>query len=375
MLKIVEKLNRDGLEKTVSDLELKHKLYYDKVILKYDQLSSPVIMALEEVQECRGLILELDTWKVIGMAFKKFFNHSETNAHTINWNTARILEKCDGSLINLHYDWNKDKWFAATTGTAEGEGNVNGMLDLTFNQLFWNTASKYGLTENKLTKGFSYVFELMTPYNIVVKPHSESSLTLLTIRDLKTLNELSYNDVMEVSKQINIPVVTEYDLNKNIDSLVKTFENMPFSEEGYVIVDNDFNRVKLKNPEYVLVHHLKDKLSFYNILGIIKNNEVEEFISTFKERENEILELREKYYGLIRALNHYWCVLYEFKPKNNTKEERKNYATNVFKVCSENNLMLFSNMFFSLIDGKTPSPEEYLKDFDNKRLYEHLKKC
>jgi hypothetical protein len=31
-------------------------------------------------------------------------------------------------------------------------------------------------------------------------------------------------------------------------------------------------------------------------------------------------------------------------------------------------------MFFSLIDGKTPSPEEYLKDFDNKRLYEHLKK-
>lgn len=374
MLKIVEKLNKYGLDKTISDLNLKHKLYDNKVILKYDQLSSPVIMALEEVQECRGLILELNTWEVIGMAFKKFFNHGETNAHKINWNTSRILQKCDGSLINLHYDWGKDKWFAATTGTAEGEGNVNGVLDLTFNQLFWNTVSKYGLTEDKLTKGFSYVFELMTPYNIVVKSHSESSLGLLTIRDLKTLDELSFNEVVELSKHINIPVVTEYDLNKNIHSLIKTFENMPFSEEGYVIVDNEFNRVKLKNPEYVLVHHLKNKLSFYNILNIIKNNEVEEFITTFKERENEILELREKYYALIEELNNYWSVLSEFKPKNITKEERKKFATNVFRVCSENDLMLFSNMFFGLIDGKISSPTEYVKEFDNKKLYEYLKK-
>lgn len=29
------------------------------------------------------------------------------------------------SCINLHYDWHKDEWFAATTGTAEGEGEIN----------------------------------------------------------------------------------------------------------------------------------------------------------------------------------------------------------------------------------------------------------
>jgi hypothetical protein len=38
------------------------------------------------------LILELDTWKVMSLAFKKFFNSEEGNAHKIDWNTAKVLE-------------------------------------------------------------------------------------------------------------------------------------------------------------------------------------------------------------------------------------------------------------------------------------------
>jgi hypothetical protein len=37
------------------------------------------------------LILELDTWKVMSLAFKKFFKE-EGNAHKIDWNTAKVLE-------------------------------------------------------------------------------------------------------------------------------------------------------------------------------------------------------------------------------------------------------------------------------------------
>jgi hypothetical protein len=64
--------------------------------------------------------------------------------------------------------------FAGTTGTAEGEGEVN-KLGTTFNDLFWDTVkSKYELTEDKLDVTRVYIFELTTPYNIVVKPHGES---------------------------------------------------------------------------------------------------------------------------------------------------------------------------------------------------------
>jgi hypothetical protein len=34
----------------------------------------------------------LDTWKVMSLAFKKFFNSEEGNAHKIDWNTAKVLE-------------------------------------------------------------------------------------------------------------------------------------------------------------------------------------------------------------------------------------------------------------------------------------------
>jgi hypothetical protein len=61
--------------------------------------------------------------KVLGtfVTFRKFFN-AEENAHKIDWKTAKILEKLDGTMIQLHWDWYAQTWFAATTGTAEGEG-------------------------------------------------------------------------------------------------------------------------------------------------------------------------------------------------------------------------------------------------------------
>jgi hypothetical protein len=38
-------------------------------------------------------------------------------------------------MIQLHWDWYAQTWFAATTGTAEGEGEVNNKMG-TFNELF-----------------------------------------------------------------------------------------------------------------------------------------------------------------------------------------------------------------------------------------------
>src|SRR5207344_2144611 len=105
----------------------------DKILLKYDQLVSPTLMALPEMQDCRGLILEKDTWNLISLAFRKFFNSEEGNAHKIDWLTACILEKLDGTLIQVYWDWHKDEWFAGTTGTAEGEGEVNNKNGTTFN--------------------------------------------------------------------------------------------------------------------------------------------------------------------------------------------------------------------------------------------------
>ena len=45
------------------------------VSLKYSQINSP--KHNEIVKECRGLVLEKDTWNVVAKPFKRFFNLGE----------------------------------------------------------------------------------------------------------------------------------------------------------------------------------------------------------------------------------------------------------------------------------------------------------
>ena len=338
MLSIIKYIKENGLDKAVAEFKLKTRDYDKKVLIKYDQIASS--MGFSEVQDCRGLILEKDTWKIMCLSFRKFFNAAEGHSAKIDWGSARILEKCDGSMIQVYFDWNKEKWFAATTGTAEGEGEVNNKLGTTFNDLFWNTVTdKYGFNECLLDKDYIYVFELTTPYNIVVKPHGESSATFLAMRNRKTLKEVTYEDMVMVSESIGIPLVKSFDLNAtNVGHIEKTFDGMPFSEEGYVVVDGNFNRIKIKNPAYVAVHHLKSKTSEHAIMDVVKSNEIEEFSATFPERKEEIFKLYEGYNKLIDTLEDAWDKLQDKKPKNITPKEQKKFAMAVFELIGKDDL-------------------------------------
>lgn len=374
MLAIQKYIAKHGLEKTIADFKLKFKEYEGKILLKYDQLVSPTLMGLPEMQDCRGLILEMDTWKVMSLAFRKFFNSQEGNAAKIDWNTASILEKLDGTMIQVYWDWNKKVWFAATTGTAEGEGEVNNKMGTTFNELFWDTLNnKYAFNDCLLDKNHIYVFELTTPYNIVVKPHGESSATILTVRNRETLVELSGKDLEMAVISLGLPLVKKFDLNaKDVGALLRTFEGMPWSEEGYVVVDANFNRVKIKNPAYLAVHHLKGKTAEHNILTIVKTNEIEEFASTFPERKEELYKLKENYDNLTETLNVTWEVLKLDKPKNITPAEKKRYAMRVFEVCKNAELKPFTGLYFGLAEGKIASVEDFMFKYDDKLLYKML---
>jgi hypothetical protein len=374
MLAIQEYLRTNGLDKTINDFKLKTRVYENKILFKYDQLVSNTLMGLPEMQDCRGIILEKGTWNVMSLAFRKFFNAEEGNAHKIDWKTAKILEKLDGTMIQLHWDWYAQTWFAATTGTAEGEGEVNNKMGTTFNELFWETIVKMNgesdTFKSSLDKGKCYTFELTTPYNIVVKPHGTSSTTLLAVRDLATLKEEVAD---EYAIKLGVPLVKQYDLNaNNVGAILRTFEGMVWYDEGYVIVDANFNRVKVKNPAYVAVHHLKGKSAEHNILTIVKSNEIEEFGATFPERKDELYRLKTNYDLLVDKLNVVWLELVAHKPRNITASEKKRFAMQVFKVADNNNVKNFTGLFFNLNEGKVVSVEEYLMGYDDKLLYKML---
>ena len=373
-LAVVKYIKEHGIEKTILDFKLKTKVYENKILLKYDQLVSPTLMALPEMQDCRGLILDRNDFSVMSMAFRKFFNSEEGNAHKIDWSTAYVLEKLDGSMMQVYWDKYQEKWFAATSGTAEGEGEVNNKMGTTFNELFWKTVTeKYNFNPSQLNKDFCFVFELTTPYNIVVKPHGESSVALLTARNVRTLEEVSREELLNIGSVLNVPVVKSYDLNQgNIGALLRTFENMVWHDEGYVVCDANFNRVKVKNPAYVAVHHLKGKSAEHNILTIVKSNEIEEFASTFPDRKDELYKLKENYDKLINKLNLVWAELETRKPKNIMPAEKKKFAQAVFEVCGKHDIKIFTGLYFGLADGKIASVEDFMFNYDDKALYRLL---
>lgn len=376
-LAIVTYIKKYGLDDAVSTFKLKLRDYGHKILLKYSQIDSD--KSLKEVQECRGLILEKDTWKVMSLAFTRFFNSGETQAAKIDWESAYNFEKLDGSLIQVYFDWVIGKWCAGTSGMAEGEGEVNDKPNTSFAELFWETVNSYEYFHiDNLTKGKTYSFELMTPYNVVVKPHPFSHLALLAIRDLETLQEEFYPSFKEyVESEICLPVVKAFNINAaNAGHLISTLEDLPAFDEGYVVCDKNFNRIKIKNPKYVALHHLKGKMNKHHILTLVKSNEVDEFIASFPERREEILTLQKGYKILVKTLNNMWDTLENYKPKNITKQEQKKFAMKVFEVINNGDKTLkgFSGLFFSLKDHKVKSVEDFMNNFDNKKLFEILSK-
>jgi hypothetical protein len=65
------------------------------VMFKYNQIESDFNESI--VRECRGLILNEDTYDVVSYPFNKFGNVGEGAwVDNIDWNSAHVLEKCDG---------------------------------------------------------------------------------------------------------------------------------------------------------------------------------------------------------------------------------------------------------------------------------------
>lgn len=255
----------------------RHSKYPNLVLLKYDQIASP--MAEPLVRECRGIVLdEANGWAVVARAFDKFFNHGEGHAASIDWATARVQEKVDGSLCMLYQYGAEDEWHVATTGTPDGSGPV-GLAGMTFADLFWKTFCEMNLPLPSVDA--VAVYELTTPFNRVVVRHAEARLTLLAARHRSDWHEMPVRAVAHLQ-----PVVREYPLT-SIADVLDTFSTLdPLKSEGYVIVDAAFNRIKVKHPGYVAIHHMKgngagptDK----RLLEVIRTGESSELLAHFPE--------------------------------------------------------------------------------------------
>lgn len=80
------------------NLSISHDSMFGRnlVMFKYDQLNSDFHNDI--VKECRGLILDADTFEVVSYPFNKFFNYGEKYADDVDWHTSYVTEKIDGCV-------------------------------------------------------------------------------------------------------------------------------------------------------------------------------------------------------------------------------------------------------------------------------------
>jgi hypothetical protein len=307
---LVQKFLRTG--GTCTDLlnkyaikHVRHKKYPNLVLFKYSQIDSPMGEPL--VWECRGTILDEDkNWDIVCFPFQKFFNHGEGHAAEIDWSGASVTEKFDGTLITLY--WYADSWHVATTGTPDASGNVND-LGFTFQDLFWNTFNNLNMPmPSDKHKHYNYMFELMTQHNRVVVVHREPKIVLIGVRNLLT----GYEEKIDEHARYGWAYAKRHNLD-SVDNIIRTFGDIdPISQEGYVVTDRNFNRIKIKHPGYVALHQMKDGLNTKSILELVRSGDTDEvknyfpewtgLIDSMKSKLDRLIDDTDKCYSNIRLI-------------------------------------------------------------------------
>jgi hypothetical protein len=244
------------------------------------------------------------------MPFCKFGNVGEFYTAEIDWKKATVLEKLDGSLCVLS-SYN-DEFNISTSGCPDGTNQINDM-GITFGELFWKCFADQGLDIKNFDKGFTYMFELTSPYNRVVVDHKVSKITLIGIRDL-FLREWPVDSDYGLALVKNPDyIVKAYSLSTLDDCLSAAAKMNPLQQEGFVAVGyerdaiGNFPRQKIKSPSYVALHHMKNSCSLSKLADVIRQGEYQEMliaIKTYPELEVRFLDLIKKYEEIVETCNN-----------------------------------------------------------------------
>lgn len=253
---------------------------------KDEEFIARIDFSIPEVQEARGIIINVNTCEVVCWPFRKFGNYGESYADNINWKTACVQEKIDGSIMKLWFDKRSElnQWRLSTNGVINAFECKN-QYGVTYGDLFNEAAQKQNLDLNKLSKDYTYIFEIIGPFNRVVIEYPETKIIHTGTRNNITGEEIDAN--IGIEKPLKYPISTLENCIEAASKLnIREAENrFNVQKEGFVVVDENWNRIKIKSPEYVAVHHAFNGgiLSKKRAVSMILENEDEEYLTYFPE--------------------------------------------------------------------------------------------
>lgn len=238
------------------------------------------------VQEARGLWLYEDNFEVACHSFDKFFNYGEEHAAKLDWDTVEVQEKIDGSLMKLWFNKRTQEWMLSTNGTIDARKALTGdIIFPTFYDVFQEALKNNGYTWESFTELFSmeilneqtYTFELVSPMTRVVIPYEKPDIYFIGGRANESGEEFSPRVALEYYVHIKTPKT--FRIN-TLEAAIEAASKLPWDEEGYVAVDENFNRVKIKSSEWVKAHYVRNNNTITRaaIVDTILKGDQEEFL-------------------------------------------------------------------------------------------------
>jgi RNA ligase len=305
--------------------------------------------------QCRGLITEDTTGKVLVRPFKKFFNYEEVVGKGVipsKGDYVYIQDKMDGSLgILFNYE---GEWVMATRGSFTSEQAIKGLEIL---------KSKYTVFDQVWLKEYAYLVEIIYPENRIVVDYGEEKVVFLSV----VLNEgwrwkptddteLHWTTACSIFASNGIKkedIVNTEQYFKFSDELYKSLkEKNETNKEGFVLRFQPGNfRMKIKFEEYVRLHKIMTGLSTTGVWEVLSSGGdmsslLFEVPDEFYEKIQEVVrDLSIRHHNILKDYTSYYLDIVNKVNDGDRKsfaEEAKRYS--------------HPSLLFGLLDGKDISP-------------------
>ena len=226
-------------------------------------------------RECRGIIFDSNTGKILRRPLHKFFNyHEPTNEYTDLSDHHVITEKLDGSMIAPFFinDYMR-------LGTKMGITNVSMQAEE-----FISTRPEYtNYIIDYLYEGITPVFEWCSKQQRIVLDYEEDQLVLLACRNMHSGEYENYEILKSIAESYSIPVVNIYNSSSDMNAFMEYTRTLEDSE-GFVIILNGGGHVKIKSDWYCRIHKALEGVRIdRNIVALILDNQLDDVYSMVTE--------------------------------------------------------------------------------------------
>lgn len=257
--------------------------------------------------------------------FDKFGNYGESYVREIDWKSARVTEKIDGSLIKV---WYHGGWHISTNGTINAQYAYVPNTQLSYYDLFIRALKKNGDPARDffewLNPDYVYMFELVSPDNRMTILYPEDAIYLIGVRDRKSDREFDIDIFKQYFFRIYMPNMVKFPERYYLNTLgdcIHATQLMSADEEGFVVCDDKFDRVKVKSEQYLIASHLRfnNSINVKKVIKLIRDEMIDDFCAYNEDYIGFVNDIKEAGRQIAITLDETWEGLSKLLPP--TKKE------------------------------------------------------